>query len=76
MYPDPCEPLLRYFAYEHLPEGLMRETSKRFHELAHELYRLKDAGVAVHDDDQCLQAMHKLLEAKDCAVRSVLPLRR
>lgn len=58
----------RYFAYQHLPQGPMRNTSLLFHDLAHELLRVEcvDAG-------QKSLAFEHLLYAKDAAVRSVLP---
>jgi hypothetical protein len=61
-------PMLRYFEYAHLPEGPLRDTSKRFHDLAHELNHLLPAG------PETTVALRKLLESKDAAVRSALGL--
>jgi hypothetical protein len=61
-----AERLLRYFEYDHLPEPL-RSVSARFHDLA--------VGVAQLDSNDGAEqtaALRKLLEAKDCAVRSIL----
>lgn len=56
---------LKWFAWYHLPEDLAN-ISKPFHELAHNL------SGAVGDCPQLTIALHKLLEAKDCAVRAYL----
>ena len=57
--------ILRYFEYTHLPKDLA-DVGKEFHALAHSISRnLPD----------CLErsiSLRKLLEAKDCAIRSVL----
>jgi hypothetical protein len=57
--------LLQFFAYDHLPEHL-RIVSKQFAEVAQ----------YVNDDlpsnSESTTALRKLLEAKDCAGRSVL----
>lgn len=58
--------LLPYFAYEHLPERL-QEVSRPFSVLAHQV-----AGLQVADGAEQTTALRKLLEAKDCAVRSIL----
>lgn len=59
----------RYFAYDHLPEGALRNTS------AH-CYRLAEFMVETLPDGPELTAgLRKLLEAKDCFVRSALDLR-
>lgn len=59
------EPMLKYFKFDHLPEFL-RAISYQFAELACEVVRElpKNAERTV--------ALRKLLEAKDCAVRSLL----
>lgn len=65
--PEP-EPLLRFFEYKHLPEP-MRSVSMRFHHLA---------GVidsTIPRNPERTVALRKLLEAKDAAVRAVLPER-
>ena len=63
------EPILKYFAYQHLPERLQR-VSKKFHDLAHEL---------IGEAPRCAErsvAFRKLLEAKDAAVRAMLEEKR
>lgn len=66
-------PLLRYFDYDHLPANL-QEISRPFHELAHgmadRLGEITEPGGGAQLN-RCLQ---KLLESKDCAVRSALSL--
>ena len=65
----PDHRLLAYFRWDHLPDGHMRAVSARFSDLAHDL-------VAIHAEDPAEQtvALRKLLEAKDAAVRSVIPM--
>ena len=58
-------PILAYFKYDHLPPFL-QELSKPFHDLA---WSIPDANKSVSEIDICLR---KLLESKDCAVRSIL----
>lgn len=57
------DPILRYFHYAHLPEGL-QQTSKPFCDLARHIVttlpRIAERTVS----------LRKLLEAKDAAVRS------
>jgi hypothetical protein len=57
--------LLQFFAYEHLPPHL-RLVSEPFGELARELAQ------TLPENAESTTALRKLLEAKDCAVRSVL----
>jgi len=57
--------LLQFFAYEHLPEHL-QTVSKPFGELA------KLLEESLPNNPEKTTAFRKLLEAKDCAVRSVL----
>ncbi len=57
--------ILSYFSYSHLPVGL-REVSRRFFILAHEL-------AADLDGPELTICLRKLLEAKDAAVRAALP---
>lgn len=59
------ENLLQFFAYEHLPERL-QAISKPFHLLATQMF------VDLPRNAESTAAMRKLLEAKDCAVRSFL----
>lgn len=59
------EPLLQFFAYEHLPPYL-QAISKPFADLAHSLV------ATLNRNPERTVALRKLLEAKDCAVRAVL----
>jgi hypothetical protein len=59
-------PILKYFNFSHLPAPL-KAVSQEFHDLA---WVVADQGVSV---PETAAALRKLLEAKDCAVRSVLP---
>lgn len=59
-------PIIRFFDYQHL-SGDLREVSRYHHDLARQMDSMlpecaeKSAG------------LRKLLEAKDCAVRAMLP---
>lgn len=64
------EPLLRYFDFDHLPFGPLRETSARFHELAWDVIQMLPRSA------ERTVALRKLLEAKDAAVRAALDLRK
>lgn len=55
--------MMKWFAYEHLPEHL-KNVSKEFHMLATELVTDIDPG------PERTVALRKLLEAKDAAVRA------
>lgn len=57
--------LLQFFEYDHLPPGLQR-VSKPFGELAQSLWE------TLPENAETTTALRKLLEAKDCAVRSLL----
>jgi len=57
--------LLQFFAYEHLPVHL-QIVSKPFGDLARNL------AAELPKNPESTVALRKLLEAKDCAVRSVL----
>jgi hypothetical protein len=59
------EELLNYFDYKHLPEKLQK-VSMHFHTLAHLMVNNLPSNA---ETTVCLR---KLLEAKDCAVRSAL----
>jgi hypothetical protein len=61
-----AERLLRYFEHDHLPEPL-RSVSAKFHALAVDVAALESI-----DGAEQTTALRKLLEAKDCAVRSLL----
>ena len=57
--------LMKFFAYEHLPEKL-QTVSKKFHDLADWIDTWLPHGA------EKTVALRKLLESKDCAVRSAL----
>lgn len=57
-------PILQHFRYDHLPEPL-GSMSKRFHDLAHAV------ADAMPSNAESTTALRKLMEAKDCAVRSL-----
>jgi len=61
--------ILKYFKFSHLPEHL-QVISRDFSELAHQM-----AFRCVNDDAdgrETAAGIRKLLEAKDCAVRSLV----
>ncbi len=58
-------PIMKYFAYSHLPEHL-QEVSKPIGEMAVAL------DVTLPDGPEKSAALRKLLEAKDCFVRAKL----
>jgi ferritin-like protein len=63
-------PVLKFFEFAHLPAHL-QDVSRDFHALAQ-----KTANRASNHPSSISQtehALHKLLEAKDCAVRAMLP---
>lgn len=64
---EPIEPMLRWFAYAHLPPHLL-PTSKLFHDLAVEIIN------TVPRSPERTVALRKLLESKDAAVRAMLPV--
>jgi hypothetical protein len=59
------EPLLQFFAYQHLPPRL-QDVSIQFHALASVIVE------TLPRNPERTVALRKLLEAKDCAVRAVL----
>ncbi len=59
-------PIMKYFAFAHLPEHLQR-ISKPFGELAEAML------VGLPDGPEKSAGLRKLLEAKDCFVRANLP---
>jgi hypothetical protein len=59
------EPILQFFAYEHLPPQL-QHVSKPFCELAHAI------EVTLPRNPERTVALRKLLEAKDAAVRAAI----
>jgi hypothetical protein len=64
---DPREPIMRYFEYAHLPQHL-QTGSKPFGELAEVIH------ATVPRSAERSAGLRKLLEAKDCIVRAVLPV--
>lgn len=62
---DVKEPILQFFAYQHLPAHL-QAASKQFHDLA---YAIVDNTPR---NPERTVALRKLLEAKDAAVRAVI----
>jgi hypothetical protein len=59
------EPLLQFFVWDHLREDL-QPTSKAFAELAHHI------AASLPRNPERTTALRKLLESKDCAVRSLI----
>lgn len=59
-------PILKFFAYAHLPEHL-QAVSSQFAELAYQIAARDSAHPA-----EVATALRKLLEAKDAAVRAAL----
>ncbi len=57
--------IIKYFAYEHLPEKL-QEVSKPIGDLA------TDMNKSIPDGPEKAAGLRKLLEAKDCFVRAAL----
>lgn len=66
---SPTLPIIKYFAYKHLPPHL-QAVSEPFALLANvilERYVNEDV-----DEEETLAGLRKLLEAKDCIVRSLI----
>ncbi len=59
-------PILRFFAYEHLPPHL-QVVSKPIGDLAREM------AATLPPSAETTAGLRKLLEAKDCLVRAALP---
>lgn len=62
---NPPEPMLQFFGYNHLPEQL-QSVSKPFCDLANHIVD------TLPRNPERTVALRKLMEAKDCAVRSIL----
>lgn len=62
----PKSPILRYFTFDHLPAGPLRDTSQGFANFAQQLDQLIPHG------PEKSTALRKLLESKDAAVRAAL----
>jgi len=60
-----ASPIIRYFEFEHLPDGL-REVSEQCAQLA------RWADQLLPDCAEKSAGLRKLLEAKDCLVRAAL----
>ena len=58
--------IMRYFVFDHLPAGTLRDTSEKFHNLA------CDIDESLPDGPEKSTSLRKLLEAKDAAVRAAL----
>lgn len=65
--PDPRFEMLKWFSFAHLNDGLQR-TSQPFADMATWMIKTLPAG------PEATEAMRKLLEAKDCAVRAALQI--
>lgn len=59
------EPMLQFFEYRHLRPDL-QDISSGFHAMAHRI------AVTLPSNPERTEALRKLLEAKDCAVRAVI----
>lgn len=59
------EPMLQFFKFDHLPEK-MQEISKPFYILATDMVSI------IPENTERTKMLNKLLEAKDCAVRSTI----
>ncbi len=63
----PDQPILRYFEFDHLPEGEPRNVSYLCCSLAHTLAENLEPSAELS------AGLRHLLEAKDCFVRAALP---
>lgn len=59
--------VLRFFVFAHLPAGPLQDTSAKFAAMAQEL------ELILPDGEEKSECFRKLLEAKDCAVRAMVP---
>lgn len=57
--------VLRFFEFDHLPPGIIRDTAQEFHGFAH---LVADTFIN-HSDPELTYGLRDLLRAKDCAVR-------
>jgi hypothetical protein len=60
-------PILRYFSFDHLPEGDLRHASMLCADLAHTMAEVLPMS------PELSAGLRHLLEAKDCFVRAALP---
>lgn len=63
--PDLPNPIMKFFAFDHLPERL-QEVSRQFHATATWMEQ------NLPNSAEKSAGLRKLLEAKDCAVRAAL----
>jgi hypothetical protein len=63
----PAYPILQYFKYDHLPPHL-QQISYPFGDIAYKL------ALELPQNDETNELLRKLLEAKDCAVRSAITI--
>lgn len=56
----------RYFAFDHMPAGLPRDTSEVVHDVAEVIIG------TLPDGPELTAGLRKLLEAKDCFVRTAI----
>lgn len=61
------DPILQYFAYEHLRTKELKDTSAAFYDLAARVV------ATIPRSPERTVALRKLLESKDAAVRATLP---
>lgn len=61
-----ASPIMRYFEFDHLPTGLLRDTSKLVAAMAAKF------EADLPDGPEKSAGLRKLLEAKDCFVRAAL----
>lgn len=59
--------VLQWFDYNHLPMGLARRISEQMSQVAASMFE------GLPDGPELTTGLRKLLEAKDCLVRSALP---
>jgi hypothetical protein len=59
--------LMKFFEYEHLPEGMLQDTSRLCYDLAWDMFNNENL-----DGPELTSGLRKLLEAKDCFVRAAL----
>lgn len=64
--PRPSDRILKFFRFEHLPEGALRWTSEQCARLAEKL------ADDLPESAEKTAGLRKLLEAKDCFVRAAL----
>ena len=62
--------VLRFFEYDHLPDGAIRAEAQRFAHFARSL------AEDIAPDPELTVALRKLLEAKDAAVRAVVVMEK